>query len=214
MKNHYVYRITNKVENKHYYGCRTTKLEPKNDLGSKYFSSSKDKDFIKDQKENPDKYKYKVIKIFSTREEALKLEIKLHNKFNVGKNNSFYNKAKQSSTGYDTTGIKRYQTDETKMKISKANSGRKFSEEGRKNMSEAKAGKKLSEEHKESLRTPKINKQNMFGHKPGNETKEKMSEIRKKIWETIEKIVCPHCGLVGRGGSMVQWHFDKCRSKA
>ena len=53
MKKHYVYRITNKVENKHYYGCRTTKLEPKDDLGSKYFSSSKDKSFIKDQKRKP-----------------------------------------------------------------------------------------------------------------------------------------------------------------
>ena len=37
MKKHYVYRITNKVENKHYYGCRTTKLDLKDDLGSKYF---------------------------------------------------------------------------------------------------------------------------------------------------------------------------------
>ena len=63
MKKHYVYRITNKIENKHYYGCRTTKLEPKDDLGSKYFSSSRDKEFIKDQKENPYNYKYKIIKI-------------------------------------------------------------------------------------------------------------------------------------------------------
>ena len=105
MKKHYVYRITNKVENKHYYGCRTTKLEPKDDLGSKYFSSSKDKSFIKDQKENPNNYKYKIIKIFSTREEAIELEIKLHKKFNVGLNDSFYNKVKQKSTGFDTTGI-------------------------------------------------------------------------------------------------------------
>ena len=34
----------------------------------------------------------------------MKLEIKLHNKFNVGVNESFYNKVKQTSTGFDTTG--------------------------------------------------------------------------------------------------------------
>ena len=38
---HYVYRITNKILNKHYYGKRSSKLSPELDLGKKYFSSSK-----------------------------------------------------------------------------------------------------------------------------------------------------------------------------
>ena len=37
MKKHYVYRITNKIENKHYYGVRSCKIDPKLDLGIKYF---------------------------------------------------------------------------------------------------------------------------------------------------------------------------------
>ena len=37
-KFHYVYRITNIVENKHYYGSRTSKINPYDDLGKKYFS--------------------------------------------------------------------------------------------------------------------------------------------------------------------------------
>jgi len=105
---HYTYRITNTQTNKYYYGSRTTpkkkEVLPINDLGIKYFSSSKDKDFIKDQKQNPKNYKYKVIQIFDTRQEAIELEIKLHNRFNVGINESFYNRAKQTSTGFDTTG--------------------------------------------------------------------------------------------------------------
>ena len=49
---HYLYRITNVVENKHYYGIRTSKnLLPKEDLGKKYLSSSQNKEFIKNQKE-------------------------------------------------------------------------------------------------------------------------------------------------------------------
>lgn len=38
-KFHYVYRITNLVEGKHYYGVRSSKVSPFNDLGTKYFSS-------------------------------------------------------------------------------------------------------------------------------------------------------------------------------
>ena len=35
---HYLYRITNVVENKHYYGIRTSKnLSPKEDLGCRVF---------------------------------------------------------------------------------------------------------------------------------------------------------------------------------
>ena len=105
-KYHYVYRITNIQEKKHYYGVRSSKIEPKLDLGIKYFSSSKDKEFIKDQKENKSIFKYKIIKQFDSGEEAVNLEIKLHSKFNVGVNESFYNKSKQTSLGWDRTGIK------------------------------------------------------------------------------------------------------------
>ena len=53
---HYLYRITNLVENKHYYGIRTSKTTlPQYDLGIKYFSSSKDKEFKKDQKKKKKK---------------------------------------------------------------------------------------------------------------------------------------------------------------
>jgi len=107
MEYYYTYRITNTKINKHYYGTRTSKNKtPEEDIGIYYFSSSKDKDFIADQKENPQDYKYKIIKKFNTRKEALELEIKLHNKFNVGINESFYNKSKQTSVSFDTQGIK------------------------------------------------------------------------------------------------------------
>ena len=97
-KYHYIYRITNLKLKKHYYGVRTSKCHPKDDIGVKYFSSSKDKEFIQDQKATPCSYKYKVIKIFNTRKEAVELEIKLHNKFDVGINESFYNRANKLAT--------------------------------------------------------------------------------------------------------------------
>lgn len=104
---HYVYRITNLVENKHYYGSRTTSRDPFLDLGTHYFSSIKAKEhkwIIEDQKQNSSNYRYKIIGCYTTREQALEVEIRLHNKFDVGRNPKFYNASKQSSSGFDTTG--------------------------------------------------------------------------------------------------------------
>jgi len=153
---HYVYRITNIKLNKHYYGTRTPKKNiPEDDIGIYYFSSSKDKEFIKDQKENPQDYKYKIIKKFNTRKEALELEIKLHNKFNVGINESFYNRSKQTSTGWDTTGISGKKgpkhSEETRKKMSEDRKGRKPSEKARANMSKAFSGSKNNNASKISI---------------------------------------------------------------
>ena len=64
MKHHYTYRITNIIEKKYYYGVHSCDCLPKEDIGVKYFSSSKNKEFIKDQKENPQNYKYRLLKYF------------------------------------------------------------------------------------------------------------------------------------------------------
>lgn len=100
MKFHYVYRITNKENNKHYYGSRTTSIEPKLDLGIKYFSSSLDKEFINEQKLRNDNFKYKIVRIFSTRKEADVFEMCLHKKFNVKLNKSFYNRNNAGSFNF------------------------------------------------------------------------------------------------------------------
>lgn len=181
MKYHYVYRITNKENNKHYYGARTSDVVPELDLGIKYFSSSKDKEFMNDQKLNKYKFKYKIIKILETREDAINLEINLHNKFEVGKNKNFYNRSKQSSTKFDTSGISFNsgipKTKECKEKLSKLYKGKTLAElygeekareiklkisksltgisritpEGRKKLSELKKGKPIFSEEDKAL---------------------------------------------------------------
>lgn len=103
-KYHYVYRITNKTEGMHYYGARSCNCLPKEDIGIKYFSSSTSKEFITHQKQNPKVYKYKVIKLFNTRVDAVEYEVYLHQRFNVKCHDKFYNKANQKSKKFDTTG--------------------------------------------------------------------------------------------------------------
>jgi hypothetical protein len=126
---HYVYRITNLVEKKHYYGKRSSKCDPREDLGKKYFSSSKDRTFIKDQKLNPQNYKYKIVSKFLTDELACLREIKLHSKFNVALSPNFYNKSRQTSTKFCYSNLGLIRTKEFCEKISKANKGRKHSKE-------------------------------------------------------------------------------------
>ena len=103
---HYVYRITNVILKKHYYGSRTSRIIPQLDLGVKYLSSSRDTQFKQDQKENPQNYRYKVVSIHPSRVSAIEKEIRLHQKFDVGVNPNFYNRSKQTSTKYDVTGMR------------------------------------------------------------------------------------------------------------
>jgi hypothetical protein len=176
---HYVYRITNILLNKHYYGSRSCKnCHPKDDLGIKYFSSSRDKDFIKDQKEHPKNYKYKIIKIFDSRKDALKLEIFLHEKFNVGINEHFYNRSKQTSVGWSTVGI--LPSEETRKKLSDAQKGKNLSEEIRKKISEVQKGEKnhfYGKHHSEETRK-KIAEASK-NRKHTEESKKKISEAKK-----------------------------------
>lgn len=169
MKYHYTYRITNKLLNKHYIGVRTCKYHPKNDIGVKYFSSSLDKDFIKDQKEHPENYKYKIIQIFLSRKEAIKLEIILHNMFNDSVNESFYNRAKQTSVGFDTTG---------RNDLGQANFGEKNGMYGKTHSYETR--KKISEQTKIGM-SKRLDKP--WAKEMSNETKEKISKsISEKRW--------------------------------
>ena len=110
---HYVYRITNLINNKHYYGKRSSKFEPKLDLGIKYFSSfqSLKKDIEKYVIKN---FKFKIIKQFKTAKDAVLFETHLHKKFDVKNNNNFYNEANQTSEKFNTTGKAAYYNTITK----------------------------------------------------------------------------------------------------
>jgi hypothetical protein len=103
-KYHYTYQISNTRLQKHYIGVRSSSAPPLKDLGTKYFSSSTDKDFLKDQRENPGDYEYMILGLFSDRNLAVKGEIELHEGYDVGRNPRFYNRAIQTSVGFDTSG--------------------------------------------------------------------------------------------------------------
>jgi len=211
----YVYRITNILLNKHYYGVRTSKNNlPKDDLGIRYFSSSRDKEFIQDQKINPQNYKYKIIYVTKMRKVAMKLEIKLHNKFEVATNENFYNRAKATSLSFDTSGMRwKHKTND--------NYKAKKSKKHRENISKSLKGLKKSKEHCRNISLTHMNMRGennpmygKYGDASGfggkhhtQEHKQYMSELMKNK----PRVTCPHCQKVGAVSQMKRWHFNNCK---
>lgn len=192
---HYVYRITNIKLNKHYYGTRSSKIEPFKDLGFKYFSSASDIEFRDDQKNNPENYKYIIVSIFNSREDAISLEIILHEKFNVGLNPSFYNKSKQTSIGFDFDSTGNQHSDETRRKISeraKLRKGRPVSEETKTKLAEIQRGRIKSQDEK-------------------NKLSKSLSNILRGKSLPISDKPCPHCKKTMAKSHMTRWHGDKCK---
>jgi len=171
MKKFYVYRITNIKENKHYYGSRSTNINPINDLGIKYFSSSTDKNFINEQKLHNDRFIYKIIKIFDIHNSALELEIRLHNIFQVHTNPKFYNKAKQTSTAFVSSFAGHTHTEEHKAKMSLLNKGKELSKECKEKISKS----KLEGFASGKIKKPKGKLNGMYGKKHSKTSKKLMS---------------------------------------
>lgn len=107
MKNyHYVYKIINNNpsdERQYYIGVRTAKgCTP--DKDTEYWGSSK---YLKESinEIGLENFSKEILSIWNTREEAVAEEIRLHTQFDVSKNPEFYNKSKQTTTGFDTGGV-------------------------------------------------------------------------------------------------------------
>ena len=191
-KYHYTYRITNIKEKMYYYGLHSCDCLPKEDIGVKYFSSSKRDGFIDHQKQNLEQYKYKVIKIFSTRKEALEHEIFLHAKFDVKLHEKFYNDSNQRSVNFDTTGKGNYIDENGKtILISREealtrglkgeSAGRKKSPETIAKVAAANTGSKRTDETKAKMSTWQkgLTLEARWGEEKAKEVKEKYSKAKK-----------------------------------
>ena len=200
-KYHYVYSIVNKENGMSYIGVRSSDVKPHQDLGINYFSSSSDSNFINEQLQNRDRFEYVVIKVFDNREDALGLEIELHKKYEVGKNELFYNKSRQTSTkfNYDISG-----DSDIGRKISNALKGKPAHNLGMKQSDETKL--KRSESLK-GRTSPMKNRTHT------EETKRKMSGAHKGKTIKQKIIKCPHCDTEGGSSNMKRYHFNNCELK-
>lgn len=101
--NHYTYFLTarNPIDERRYYiGVRSCNGPPNQDAC--YLSSSK---YVKEAILRGVSFDKKILNVFSTRKDAVNDEIRLHEMRGVNLNPEFFNVAKQTTTGWDTTGL-------------------------------------------------------------------------------------------------------------
>ena len=128
-KHHYVYHSYEEW-GRDYIGCRSCDCLPEED--TKYFGSFRDKTFFPTEKT--------ILFVCETRKEVVEIEIKLHDLFDVAVNPQFANRSKQTSTGFDRTGV--LESEEHKKKLSVANTGKTHTEAQKKAQSERMSGEK------------------------------------------------------------------------
>ena len=196
---HYVYklkRITRLDERPFpdkYYGSRTCLCYPLDDI--KYLSSSK---YIKEDIENGEQFDKEIVCILQTRDIANKVEQQLQLKYDVVRNEEFYNR-RIHPFQFDNTGRKasietrRKQSEsrkgkycgkdnpmygkevslQTRKKISNSGQGKIRTSETRKRISEAQRGKHISIEQRKKMSI------SAMGRTVSEETKKKISESLK-----------------------------------
>ena len=136
-KHHYVYHSFEEW-GRDYIGIRSCDCLPEED--TRYFGSFKDKTFKPTGKN--------ILFVCETREEILKIEIELHDFFDVAVNPKFANKSKATNTKFDRTGVP--VTEEAKKKISVANSGENHPCYGRTGENHPQFGFRWTEEQKKA----------------------------------------------------------------
>lgn len=122
----------------------------------------------------------------------------------MGKKNPMYGKKAWNSGKTKELDSRLVVSEETRKKLSIANTGNNHTEETKKLISEALLGKPKSQDHKQKI------SETLKGRKLPAETKEKMSIANKG--KPQAKICCPYCNKTG-GTTMYRWHFENCKYK-
>lgn len=234
----YTYRLTynDKKQNQklYYIGMRGSETSATADVN--YFSSGGAVKEIIKQEKSTENFTKKILGVFCLKEEALAFEIFYHDRFDVGRNDRFLNRAKQTSV--------RFQYDRTGGSMSKA---------GREAISiYQKLTRVRTQEERQSLSqsaTKRNSKQAVCPHcgKKGqfvamqrfhfdrceqnpDISPEVLAEVRAQKAEISERatkrnisrtgqpnpqqdVTCPHCGKTGKPAAMALWHFDRCPKK-
>ncbi len=233
----FTYIITHKPTNVKYYGVRYAKHCHPNDLGTKYFSSSK---IVKPLiiKEGVENFSFEVRKIFETKEAAVAWEYKFLTRINAAQSPNWFNRYNGNRKFLILPGhnLGHKKSDQTKQKMSKPKSAEHrqklkehldvvrtvpiWTDDRRAQYSEMMSGEK-NHNHGRSDHPGAINFANIAKARKGRtfeelygdraqELKEKCSRSASAPKRTAE---CPHCGKIGAVHLMPRYHFDNCKLK-
>jgi len=187
----YFYVIQNEQNKKYYAGIRYSKTCDPSDLLVSYFTSCEEViDLIKG-KGIP--FTIRKILQFENIKDAHQYESKFLKRVKAAVNPKFYNK------NYGNTPIQKY---------------KKWFNNGKKSTLRYVCPDGWIEGR--ILNTTNLGK---HGNQKANKTSFKKGHISKHLVKGFRKgiskpqKICPHCGQIGGGGAMIQWHFNNCRSK-
>ena len=200
-KYYYTYEIRNIVNNMYYIGRRHSSIVPNLDLGKRYFSSSSNKEFIRDQKINPQDYIYIVLNVFDNKLDMIKDEILLHQTKNVKDDVLSYNVVNATAEYFDFTHCK--MPDSAKKRIGDLHRGRKHTDEFKANISKRFLGKPKSEETK--IRMSKATK----GIPQNEKIKAMLLQNSRKNSELMKQGFYKVCRIIDKKemniGTFTQW---------
>ena len=215
----YTYIITHIPTNVKYYGVQYKKNARPEDIGTKYFSSSKSlKRLI--EKEGISNFLFEVRKVFDSKEKAIQWEKRFLTRINAAKSTMWFNL--HNGGGFNNGGYKLSEV--TREKMSKSNSKPKSESHRQKLKIHLDNKRKIpvwTEEMREGLSNRMTGNTINLGRKHGPYSKERRENMSKKLIgnkngagpHAIKIVTCPHCGLEGGGGNMTRYHFDKCKAK-
>jgi len=198
--NYYVYRLDDPITNQFYFGSRSSKLLPENDI-----------DYMGSMKTWKPEDKSRLIKTifksgYKSMSDAIEDESRLISKeIDNPLNENYYIPNK----GFHTSGIPH--TEEWKIKMSNRTSGKNNLFYGKFGEEHPRFGHRHTKEWIESMK----GENNPFYNKThSEETRSNWSKLRKgQIRGKYKMVECPHCNKKGSGGAMKQWHFDNCKYK-
>ncbi len=180
---HFIYETTNKVNGKFYRGKHSTE-----NIDDGYLGSGK---ILKDAilKYGKDSFKREILCMCDSESDAYELE-ELAVTLDDINNPMCYN----ISLGGNGVMMGRKHTEESKLKISQNN---------------AKNAPWLGKKMPDSMKL-KMSK----SHTGQTRTGDGLLNIRdaQNRLSIIER-TCPHCGKLGKGNAMLQWHFNNCKNK-
>lgn len=182
-QNHYIYKITNKLNNKFYIGKRSCNCDIINDkyMGSGILIKKAIKTY------GIDNFKKEILVICESAEYALNVEALLVND-ELLSNPLCYN---LNTGGWGG-----------KSKIIPART-----KEFKDNVGNFWRGKPKSDEQKQKTR------ESLLGKTHSDERKKNQSESHKGINFKQSVVNCPHCNKSGGKALMKRYHFDNCKSK-